>query len=270
MPENRLDGYGIVITRPAEQAHTLAALISDHGGNALLFPLIAIAALPDYGVFEQKLLALKNTDWAIFISSNAVQNAMPRLLATLGALPENLKFAAIGPSTAAELAKFGVKQTLIPLGRFDSESLLAMPEMQAVQDQNVVIFRGVGGRELLADSLAERGAHVDFAECYRRINPQQDVSFLKSLWRNKQLHAIVVTSSEAMRSLLALAKVAQDELEDSAWLRDITFCVNHARIAELPQQACLKVAIAEAPGDEAMLQCLIHALNPIADRATHD
>lgn len=264
MPENRLDGYGIAITRPVEQADTLAALISSRGGNTLLFPLIAIAALPDYGVFEQKLLTLKNTDWAIFISSNAVQNAMPRLLATLGTIPKNLKFAAIGPSTAAELAKFGVTHTLIPKGRFDSESLLAMPEMQAIRNQKVTIFRGVGGRELLADSLAQRGAIVDFAECYQRINPQQDVSLLKDLWRKQQLHAIVVTSSEAMRSLLTMASIAQSHAENSDWLRDIHFCVNHARIAELPRQAGLKVVVAEAPGDGAMLQCLINALNPVA------
>jgi uroporphyrinogen-III synthase len=236
-------------------------LISEHSGKPVSFPLIAIAPLGDYSVFEQKLLTLKSMDWAIFISTNAVQNAMPRLLDKLGAIPENLKFAAIGPTTAAELAKFGVRQTLIPQDRFDSEALLALPEMQAIQHQKVMIFRGVGGREVLADMLSARGATVDFAECYQRINPQTDAKVLAELWQNRQLHAVVVTSSEAMRFLLAMAKNDQSNLEYAAWLQDITLCVNHARIAESPQKSGLKVAIAESPGDEAMLQCLIKTLN---------
>ena len=114
-----------------------------------MFPLLDIVPLENDENFEQKLSALTRYDWAIFISSNAVQNAMPRLLAKWGCIPQNLKFAAIGPATAAELTKFGVKQVLIPQDRFDSESLLTMPEMQSMQQQNVIIFRGVGGRELL-------------------------------------------------------------------------------------------------------------------------
>ncbi|MEO8418268.1 MAG: uroporphyrinogen-III synthase [Methylophilaceae bacterium] len=255
MPEAALTGYSIAITRPVGQATRLSELIAGQGGKLILFPLIAIAPLTDYSVFEQKLTRLESYDWAIFISSNAVQNAMPRLLEKLGTPPENLRFAAIGPSTAAALTKFGVTATLIPEGRFDSESLLDLPEMQAVTHKHIMIFRGVGGREVLADTLKARGAYVDFAECYRRVNPQSNTDVLSSLWQNEQLDAVVVTSSEAMRYLLDIT-----DHGDAGWLRAVTLCVNHARIAELPQQLGLKTAIADAPGDEAMLQCLIKAL----------
>lgn len=248
-----LCSYGIAIARPPEQANKLAGLIAQQGGKPILFPLIAIRALDDYSQFEQKITMLPGYDWAIFISSNAVQNAMPRLLDKLGSPPPNLQFAAIGPSTAAELAKFGVEHTLIPDGRFDSESLLALAAMHQVAAQRIMIFRGVGGRETLGETLRARGAHVDYAECYRRINPQHNTDVLQTLWQNEELHAIVVTSSEAMRNLLAIA-------EDAAWLRNIILCVNHERVAELPRQLDLSVAIAESPGDMSMLQCLIKAL----------
>lgn len=256
MPEKPLRGCGIAITRPAGQATHLSELILAEGGQPILFPLIAIAPLADYSTFEQALAELKHYDWAIFISSNAVQNAMPRLLNRLGSIPKNLRFAAIGPMTAAELAKFGVTDTLTPQGRFDSESLLALPEMQAVTNKKVMIFRGSGGREVLADTLKARGALVDFAECYRRVNPQLDAGDLPVLWQNKQLHAVVITSSEAMRHLLDIADDGK-----AAWIKNVRLCVNHARVAELPHQRGLKVAIAQAPGDEAMLQCLIEALD---------
>lgn len=255
MPEAALTGYSIAITRPVGQATRLSELIAEQGGKPIPFPLMAIAPLADYSVFEQKLAGLESYDWAIFISSNAVQNAMPRLLAKFGNPPGNLRFAAIGPSTAAELTKFGVMATLTPEERFDSESLLALPEMQAVTNNNIMIFRGVGGREVLADTLKARGASVDFAECYRRINPQSNADVLSSLWQNAQLDAVIVTSSEAMRYLLDIT-----DHGNASWIRAVTLCVNHARIAELPQQLGLKTAIADAPGDEAMLQCLIKAL----------
>jgi len=256
MPEKPLRGCGIAITRPAGQAAHLSELILAEGGQPILFPLIAIAPLADYSTFEQALAELKHYDWAIFISSNAVQNAMPRLLDRLGSIPKNLRFAAIGPMTAAELAKFGVTDTLTPQGRFDSESLLALPEMQAVTNKKVMIFRGSGGREVLADTLKARGAVVDFAECYRRVNPQLDAGDLPVLWQNKQLHAVVITSSEAMRHLLDIADDGK-----AAWIQNVTLCVNHQRIAELPLRLGLHVAIAAAPRDEAMLQCLIEALD---------
>lgn len=250
MPEAALSDGVIAITRPIEQAHALADLIRQHGGTPLLFPLLAIAPLEDYTRFESALDNLADTDWAIFISTNAVQQAMPRILLQYPALPPRLHFAAIGASTAAELRKFGVGQVLTPPERYDSEHLLALPEMQAVAGQRIIIFRGTGGRELLAETLSARGAEVVLAECYRRVNPQQNAGDLPRLWQNKQLHALVVTSSEALRNLLELAG-------DGVWLRSTLICVNHARIAELAQQHGLRVAIAETPGDEGMLQCLI-------------
>ncbi len=117
-----------------------------------------------------------------------------------------------------------------------------------------MIFRGVGGREVLADTLKSRGADVSFAECYKRINPQKDLSVLTSLSQKEALDAIVVTSSEAMRHLLAMAN-------HQAWLKNVKLCVNHARIAEELNQLGLNAYVAIAPGDEAMLACLIQALN---------
>lgn len=248
---NSLNGFGIAITRPPDQAKRLCAAIEQQDGNAILFPLITIAPLDDYSAFEQVISHLESVHWAIFISTNAVENAMPRLIKKLGKVPEHLKFAAIGQQTAKALAFYGVPHVLIPTNRFDSESLLALPEMHDVAKQTVMVFRGVGGREVLADTLKERGAQIIFAESYRRINPQTDCTELAQLWRKQQLHALVVTSSEAMRHLLQMTNNGSDE-----WLRKVYICVNHARIAEEAEALALNVHIAEAPGDESMLACL--------------
>lgn len=245
-----LANIGIAVTRPVDQAKKLNALISAQAGTPISFSLVEITELDDYSSFNQAIAPLATFDWAIFISSNAVQNAMPRVIKQFGGVPKSLKFAAIGPATAQELAKFGVNFVLTPQNRFDSEALLALPEMQAVDGQRVMLFRGVGGRELLADSLKSRGAEVTFAESYQRTNPQANCLVLEQLRQNQQLHAVVVTSSEAMRYLLQMAG-------NAVWLKHIAICVNHARVAEPALALGLQVKVADAPGDVAMLECLI-------------
>ena len=251
-----LHGLSIAVTRPAAQAGRLAGLIAENGGHPVLFPLLAIAPLANYHAFEQKLAALQQVDWAIFISGNSVQQALPRLLERLGAIPDHLHFAAVGPSTAAALAGYGIGDVLVPTSGFDSEALLALPQLQQVDGLRFMIFRGVGGRETLAATLRTRGALVDYAECYQRVNPQRDAGVLTTLWQNKGLHAIVVTSTEAMRHLLQLADEGK-----APWLRNTLLCVSHPRIAELPRRLGLQVAIAPMPTDDSLLQCLTQALS---------
>lgn len=258
MTNKPLVGIGIAITRPIDQAKKLSALIYEAGGTPILFPLIEITPLIDYNQFEAVIQHITDYDWAIFISSNAVQNGMLRLIKH--GIPHTLKFAAIGPVTATELQNFGVKDVLTPLShvqdgdeskvRFDSESLLALPEMTNVFSNKILIVRGVGGRDVLAETLKARGAQVTFAECYQRINPQTNCDLLTQLYADKKLHGIVITSSEAMRYLLGLAG-------DADWFRNVILFVNHARIAELPLQMGLKVLVADALGDEDMFKNIL-------------
>jgi len=249
MADYLLKGLHVAVTRPIDQAESLCEAIQRHGGDAISFPLLAISPLDDYHKFENVITDLERADWAIFISTNAVNQSLPRILKKFGCIPENLKFAAIGHQTAKELSLYGIHQVLIPHTRFDSETLLALAEMQDVKNKNIIIFRGVGGREVLADTLKSRGANVTFAESYHRVNPQADTQPLSNKWQQGHLNAVIVTSSEAMRNLLGLAS-------ESEWLRHVTLCVNHARIAELPLQLGFKVLVTDVPGDDAMIKCL--------------
>ncbi len=260
---NTLTGKCIAITRPVDQAKKLSALIEQAGGTAILLPLIEITELNGYSKFNAAISLIEQYNWAIFISSNAVQNGMSRLTQQHG-IPKSLKFAAIGPITAKELESFGVKNVLTPLShvqnsdenkvRFDSEALLDLPEMNDVQGKKIIIFRGVGGREVLADTLKQRGATIIFAECYQRTNPQKDCKVLEKLWADKKLHSIVVTSSEAMRHLIDLAA-------DESWLKNTPIFVNHARVAELPLSLGLMIHVAETAGDDAMLKSVMAILS---------
>lgn len=259
---SNLQGKTIAITRPAGQATKLNALLTAAGAKTLSYPLIAIAPLPDIEAVAQQFQSLDDTDWLVFISSNAVHHGMAAMQQVYpSALPSHLKYAAIGPVTADTLTEYGVDQVLIPESRFDSEALLAMPPLQNMQGQKVMIVRGVGGRELLANALTARGASVTFAECYQRINPQADALALYDP-ETKQTHceAMVVTSSEAMRHLLDLTKINPSNAKQH-WLKTIKLCVNLPRVAEPANALGLRTFIAGKPGDEAMLNCLTEALS---------
>lgn len=250
----------IAVTRPEGQATKLTALLQAAGADSLSFPLIAIAPLPDTQKVAQQFSALAQQNWLIFISSNAVQHGMAAIKQLYQTLPANINYAAIGPVTAKALSDYGVNDVLIPESRFDSETLLAMPQLQDMQGQRVMIVRGVGGRELLANTLSARGAEVTFAECYQRVNPQTSTMALyDKATEMTQCDAMVITSSEAMRHLLDLAQINQNNAEQH-WLKQIKLCVNLPRVAEAANSLGLTTYIAGKPGDEAMLNCLRDAL----------
>lgn len=255
--ELALANIGIAVTRPANQAKKLTQLIQDAGGNVISFPLIEIEPLIDYTAFNNAIASIDQLDWVIFISSNAVHNGMPLLIKA--GLPKSLRFAAIGPKTAQALGRYDINHVLTPEERFDSESLLCLAEMHNMQHKRVMIVRGVGGREILANTLQSRGAEVVFAECYRRINPQENCDILTKAYAKQQLQSIIVTSSEAMRYLLDLAGISSSgeaTTSHASWLKNITICVNHPRVAELPLKMGLNVIVTDTPGDEAMVKLL--------------
>ena len=103
----------------------------------------------------------------VFVSTNAVQYAFPLLP---DQLPLDIGVAAIGQATANALDAVGLPATLVP-ERMDSEGLLALPELADLRGRHVIVLRGNGGRELLADTLVERGATLQQVEVYRRRLP---------------------------------------------------------------------------------------------------
>ena len=246
-----LAGRRVVITRPAGQAQRLAALVREAGGEPLLFPAIEIAAALDPQPLDDAIARLDTFDLAIFISPSAVEKAMTRITARR-TLPAKLRCAAIGPGGARALARFGVREVIVPDGRYDSESLLASTFMQHVHGKHVVIFRGDGGRELLANTLTARGAQVAAVTCYRRTQPRLDITPLMQAWAQCSVAALIVTSSEGLQNLCAMIGSAGE-----AHLRETPVVVPHARIAARARAMGIKQVIESASGDEALMKTVI-------------
>lgn len=199
-----LTGVTVLVTRPAHQAQHLCELIEAAGGVALRFPVIAIAPPADPRAAAAIASHLDEYDIVIFISANAVEHGLPLIRQAYDELPARPRLAAIGAATARCLEQAWRQPDIIPAHGHDSEALLALPALRAVSGKRIAIFRGAGGRELLGDTLRQRGARVDYADVYQRAKPRaQDLPLLRAGARGK-IDVIVVTSNEGIENLLEL------------------------------------------------------------------
>ena len=241
----------IVVTRPAVQAAGLAQMIADAGGDAVLFPLLEIGPADDPLPLQRAVERLGDYALAVFVSPNAIDYALPAMLAA-GSWPVSLQAAVIGPSSAAQLARHGVRNVVAPALRYDSEALLELPALQgpAISGKRVLLLRGNGGRELLAQTLGARGAQVDAVCCYQRRAPA-DATPIAELLAAGRLDALTLSSSEGLRNLLDLLDVRARER-----LRTLPVFVPHQRIAQLADASGLRRVVLTGPADAGIIVSL--------------
>jgi uroporphyrinogen-III synthase len=243
-----LRGAGIVITRPARQAAQLAQQIAAVGGKPLIFPTIAIVPPDDTRALDDVHRRLAQFDYAIFVSANAVEFGIGDPAAWPAALPAF----GPGPGTAAALAGAGIGDVRQPRTTMDSEGLLELDEFTAPSGKRVVIFRGGTGRDLLADTLTERGAHVTRVDCYRRARPRSSAEGLVAAWRERRVDAITLTSSEGLDN--------RWEMLDSYGRSELAATpafVSHPRIAERAHALKLARVIVAEPTDAGLIASLL-------------
>ncbi len=125
-----------------------------------------------------------------------------------------LEIAAIGAGNGARRWPGTViTPGLQPEAGFTSEALLTLPRFQQVAGQAIVIVRGEGGRELLAETLTRRGARVVHTEVYRRERPMADATALLERWARGEIDAVIVTSTETLLNLFDMLGIdGQDYL----------------------------------------------------------
>jgi uroporphyrinogen-III synthase len=244
-----LANRGIVVTRPRHQSGPLIALIEAAGGRAIAFPVIEIAPFEDARL-QVLIDRLHEFHIAIFVSANAALFGM-RAITARRALPTTLACAAVGRATQRELERCGAAAVVAP-SRYDSEALLELPELNDVAGRNIVIFRAQGGRELLADTLAARGAHVEIAQCYVRRRADTDACMLLESWTRGAVDAVTATSSESVRNLCALIGERGVDL-----LKRAPLFVTHPRIAENARSLGLAQVVATGQGDQGLVDGMV-------------
>ena len=195
--------WRVLLTRPAEESATLAATLSEAGIYSSSLPLLDIEPLPITPERQAVLRDLGRYCAVIVVSKPAARLALQQLDQ---AWP-HLRWFSVGAATAQVLADRGL-DVHYPQTGDDSEALLQLPALReaiARPDARVLILRGEGGRELLAERLREQGASVDYLELYRRFLPAYDSGVLTQRIQLERLNGLVVSSGQGFLHLQALA-----------------------------------------------------------------
>jgi uroporphyrinogen III methyltransferase/synthase len=201
-----LSGKTVVVTRSAQAAPQLAALLRDVGARALEVPTIALAPPSDGGDALAGGVAKLRAGayaWAVFTSPNAVQRVFELVPDTrsLG----SVKVAAVGPATAEALRAYRVVADLVP-SRYLAEGLLeSFPPPPPAASREVFLPQAAGARDELRRGLAEAGWEVDTADAYRTIARPIERELLEEAGR---ADAICFASSSAADSYLDQAGTA--------------------------------------------------------------
>jgi len=261
----------IIVTRPAGQARQLIEVISraieasSVGKRSLpeilSLPLLTIVPKSDDHLADHIATALADADLAIFVSPNAIESVMRLLERDWQDFSKKIiPIGVMGGSSRSALKNHGIgleenpTPIIIPKSNesWDSEGL--WNELQSLQwnlqGKKVIIFKGEGGRDWLAETLIKFGAKVEAIATYRRVplnlgNPSwqlvREMDLSKSLW--------LLTSSEAVRYL--------GEVMKNHFMQDLNaasaLCPHH-NIADAAEMIGFGEVFTCDPGDEALIK----------------
>lgn len=224
-------------------------------------PFIEIEPTANTARLNHIVKNLNHYDIAIFMSKWAAKYAM-EVINTVHNTMSHLKtlWAAMGPGTAKMLQdsispSHPPQNLSILMPKFppyDSESFLRLPQMQAesIENKNVLILRGDGGRELMVETLKGRGARLSIVETYVRQPP--NFNGVASLFNQIQDFPalIIITSAYALNNLVILY-TKHNNIEGSCW--NIPLIVVGKRLYEAAiQSGFTQVIFSKAADDQTL------------------
>jgi uroporphyrinogen-III synthase len=239
----------VMVTRPEGQQQALMAALESAGFRAVHAPLIEIQPKEAPDAAQRRLLLdLCDFQHVIFVSSNAIRCGMSWIEDYWPQLPTGLNWYTVGDSSARLLGEFGVP-VLVPTHSMNSEGLLALPQLAEVDQERVLVVKGEGGRSLLGDTLAQRGARVDELTVYRRAKPAYGEGEFAERLLSSACDLLLLSSGEGLHNMMLLLNGAA-----LTRARRLTLVVPGARVAQLAAESGFEnVLAADNATDAAML-----------------
>jgi uroporphyrinogen-III synthase len=224
-PPKSLAGRVVVITRPAGTAASMARQVRARGGEPLALPGLSLRGADDAPAIAAALREALRDDLLVFTSPAAV-----RFAARLVALRTRATVLAVGQGTARALRRHGIAAHAPD--RQDSEGLLAHPLLRALRGRRVALIGAPGGRGLLREQLAARGASLRELQVYRRVAPRLRRAHVEAVAALPRSARVLLSSAEALDNLRA-------QLPPAAWarLRAATAVASSERLAQAARAA---------------------------------
>lgn len=245
----------VIVTRPAAQAAEWVLQLRGRAIDAVALPLLRIVPTADPAPLRAAWQGLAGRGLVFFVSPNAADcffaarpDGAPWPPATRAASP--------GPGTSRTLAARGVPPACIvepaaDAPQFDSDTLWLELRSMPWSGVQVLVVRGDGGRDLVAERLRAAGAVVDHLEAYRRAPPVFDAAgeaVLRSALAEPSDQLWFFSSSEAIDHLAACAPGA-----DFGRARALA---THPRIAARARRQGFGEVLEARPALEAVVACI--------------
>ncbi len=198
-------GKRIAITRTREQASELRVALETLGAEVIEIPTIEIRPPASWETLDGAIGRLKEFDYLLVTSANGVRFFFQRLWAA-GRDARDLKgltIGAIGPATAAEFAKSGIRVDFVPR-EYRAEGLVEALAQRDIRGKSFLIPRAKVARDLAPRALTERGARVEVVEAYETVTPEFPPGELERLLSPRP-DAITFTSSSTATHFAKLA-----------------------------------------------------------------
>ena len=208
----------ILIVRPQGQTAADIDICTAAGWQALPFSPLRLEA--DTAALRQLPALFAAADVVFWVSPGAVNVAAPGLDFSGSAAQQ----VTVGQASAQALAAYCTQPISAPGSGNDSEAVLRLALWQSLpRGANVLIIRGHGGRDFLAQALRQQGFKVTVAEVYFR----QPQALDWGLFVHSRPQALYVASAALAQALFVQAppELAQN-------LKNLLYFTHHQRIAD--------------------------------------
>ena len=192
-----LFGRSVVVTRARAQVSGLAARLTDLGAAVVETPAIRIQPRADDEAIADAIERLHEYALVCVTSPNGASLLMDAVERAGGDARSfaGVTVAAIGPGTAAELRRRGIRANVVP-PKSVAESLVESLNGVAVDRRRVLVARASEARDVLPDALSERGAQVDVVALYDTVaEPLSDAQLAAA----ESADYVTFTSSSTVR-----------------------------------------------------------------------
>jgi len=210
-------GKRIAVTRTRAQAGVLTDQLTALGAEVIEIATIEIRDPASWEALDSAIRRLEEFDYLLLTSANGVRSFFRRLKACKRDVDDlkSVTIGAIGPATAAELLKNGVKADVVPR-EYTAEGLLEALGDRDLQGRTFLIPRAKVARDVLPRVLTEKGGRVEVVEAYETVVPQLAPQELQRLL-SPAPDVITFTSSSTVSNFARLA----GELKVSDLLRGV-------------------------------------------------
>lgn len=239
-----------LVVRPEPQASSLSQALCAAGHQPVVSPLLSFVEGAESHRLPELLGQLSEHDYVIAVSVHAVDFTDNALQQHHMDWP-NAHYIAVGQATGDAFTAVGILGAAVPEDP-RSEGIISLPGLTQLAGRRVIILRGNGGRHMIAPTLTDRGARVDYCEVYRRQYRSDPNGKLVKSWQSKQVDSIIITSGGLLSHIVQLTN---DRAKD--WLRSRLLIVPSIRVVlEAKELGFTQIINAEGASNQALIAAL--------------